>query len=128
MFDLTLPTPVELAFEPVNLCNAKCFCCPYTFLEKDREYRGKRMTPDQIETLITQFAEGVKRYHVPALKATVQPWRYSDPLVCRDLELVFELCERHDLMVVLTTNAVSFSEKKCDLMMRYIANLSLIHI
>ena len=128
MFDLTLPTPVELAFEPVNLCNAKCFCCPYTFLEKDQEYRGKRMQGDQIAQLITQFAQGIKRYQVPKMKASVQPWRYSDPLVCRDLELIFELCKKHDLRVVLTTNAVSFSEKKCDLMMKYIDNLDRINI
>lgn len=128
MFNLTLPTPVELAFEPVNLCNAKCFCCPYTFLEKDKEYRGKRMQDVQIEELITQFAQGVKKYNVPKMKASVQPWRYSDPLVCKDLELVFELCKKNDLRVVLTTNAVSFSEKKCDLMMKYLANLDKINI
>ena len=128
MFNLTLPTPVELAFEPVNLCNAKCFCCPYTFLEKDKEYRGKRMQGVQIEELITQFAQGVKKYNVPKMKASVQPWRYSDPLVCKDLELVFELCKKNDLRVVLTTNAVSFSEKKCDLMMKYLANLDKINI
>jgi len=128
MFDLTIPTPVELAFEPVNLCNAKCFCCPYTFLEKDKEYRGKRMQGKQIEELITQFAQGVKKYNVPKMSASVQPWRYSDPLVCRDLELVFELCKENDLRVVLTTNAVSFSEKKCDLMMKYIDNLDKINI
>lgn len=128
MFNLSMPTPVELAFEPVNLCNAKCFCCPYTFLEKDQEYRGKRMQADQIETLITQFAQGVKKHNVPKMRASVQPWRYSDPLVCRDLELVFELCKKHDLRVVLTTNAVSFSEKKCDIMMKYIDNLDLINI
>ena len=128
MFNLTLPTPVELAFEPVNLCNAKCFCCPYTFLQEDKSYRGKRMQGDQIENLITQFAQGVKKYNVGKMKASVQPWRYSDPLVCKDLELVFELCKKNDLRVVLTTNAVSFSEKKCDLMMKYIDNLDKINI
>tara|TARA_B100002019_G_C21218570_1_gene573360 strand:- start:661 stop:1365 length:705 start_codon:yes stop_codon:yes gene_type:complete len=34
----------------------------------------------------------------------------------------------NDLRVVLTTNAVSFSEKKCDLMMKYIDNLDKINI
>lgn len=82
----------------------------------------------QIEELITQFAQGVKKYNVPKMKASVQPWRYSDPLVCKDLELVFELCKKNDLRVVLTTNAVSFSEKKCDLMMKYLANLDKINI
>jgi hypothetical protein len=128
MFNLTLPTPVELAFEPINLCNARCFCCPYTFLEKDKEYRGRRMSPQQIEELITQFAEGVKKYNVPKMKASVQPWRYSDPLVCRDLDMIFELCQQHDLSVVLTTNAVSFNESKCDLMMKYIDNIGRINI
>lgn len=128
MFDLTLPTPVELAFEPINLCNAKCFCCPYTYLEKDKEYRGKRMTAEQIEMLLSQYAAGVKKHGIPPMKATVQPWRYSDPLVCKDLELVFELCKKHDLLVILTTNAVSFSEAKCDIMMKYIDNLDNIYI
>ena len=82
----------------------------------------------QIEELITQFAQGVKKYNVPKMKASVQPWRYSDPLVCKDLELVFELCKKNDLRVVLTTNTVSFSEKKCDLMMKYLANLDKINI
>ena len=128
MFDLTLPTPVELAFEPINLCNAKCFCCPYTYLEKDKEYRGKRMTAEQIDTLLSQYAAGLKKHGIPPMKATVQPWRYSDPLVCKDLELVFELCKKHDLLVILTTNAVSFSEAKCDVMMKYIDNLDNIYI
>jgi len=128
MFNLSLPTPVELAFEPVNLCNAKCFCCPYTILEKDKEYRGKRMSEEKITTLITQFAEGIKKFKVSNLQASVQPWRYSDPLVCKDLELIFELCRQHNLRIQLTTNAVSFSEKKCDLIMKYIENIGSIHI
>jgi uncharacterized Fe-S cluster-containing radical SAM superfamily protein len=128
MIDQTLPTPVELAFEPVNLCNAKCFCCPYTFLQEDKEYRGQKMSGPQIEELIGQFAAGLEKHKVPKMKATIQPWRYSDPLVCKDLELVFELAEKHDLKVIITTNAVSFSEKKCDIMKRYIKNLANINI
>jgi hypothetical protein len=128
MIDQTLPTPVELAFEPVNLCNAKCFCCPYTFLQEDKEYRGQKMSEAQIGELIGQFAAGLEKHNVPKMKATIQPWRYSDPLVCKDLELVFELAEKHDLKVIITTNAVSFSEKKCDIMKRYIKNLANINI
>ena len=64
MFNLTLPTPVELAFEPINLCNAKCFCCPYTYLEKDKEYRGKRMSEEKIKVLLEDFASGIKRHNI----------------------------------------------------------------
>ena len=64
MPNLTMPTPIELAFEPINLCNARCFCCPYTYLEKDKEYRGKRMSEDQVRTLIHDFADGIKEHNI----------------------------------------------------------------
>ena len=39
-----LPLPMSIAFEPINLCNAKCYCCPYTTLSEDKTYHGKRMS------------------------------------------------------------------------------------
>ena len=39
-----IPIPTFIAFEPINLCNAKCFCCPYTTLSEDKEYHGKKMS------------------------------------------------------------------------------------
>ena len=38
-----LPIPTEIAFEPVNLCNAKCFCCPYSWLGEDKNYTSKKI-------------------------------------------------------------------------------------
>ena len=43
-----IPLPTYIAFEPINLCNAKCYCCPYTTLSEDKNYHGKRMTRDQL--------------------------------------------------------------------------------
>ena len=128
MFNNTLPTPVELAFEPVNLCNAKCFCCPYTFLEKDKEYRGKKMTTEQIGILLDQYAQGLEKFGIDPKKATVSPWRYSDPLVCKDLEMIFEKCHQHGIKIVLTTNAVSFTESKCKMLTKYIETIAQINI
>ena len=128
MFDLTLPTPIELAFEPINLCNAKCFCCPYTYLEKDKEYRGKRMSDERIKSLLEDFADCIKKHNIDPSKTIIKPWRYSDPLVCPSLELIFEICQSHNLKISLTTNAVSFGEKKCDLIEKYIDSIDRIDI
>ena len=128
MFNLTLPTPIELAFEPINLCNAKCFCCPYTYLEKDKEYRGKRMSDERIKSLLEDFADCIKKHNIDPSKTIIKPWRYSDPLVCPSLELIFEICQSHNLKISLTTNAVSFGEKKCDLIEKYIDSIDRIDI
>ena len=37
-----LKFPTELEFEPIQLCNALCFTCPYTLLQENSEYRGKK--------------------------------------------------------------------------------------
>ncbi len=125
---LTIPTPIELAFEPINLCNARCFCCPYTFLEKDKEYRGKRMTEDQVRTLIEQFASGIEEHGIDPNSTVVKPWRYSDPLVNPHMKLVFELCKKHGLKINFTTNAVSFGEAKCNIIQKYIDTINKINI
>tara|TARA_B100000676_G_C17972873_1_gene784357 strand:+ start:18 stop:989 length:972 start_codon:yes stop_codon:yes gene_type:complete len=123
-----MPTPIELAFEPINLCNARCFCCPYTYLEKDKEYRGKRMSEDQVRTLIHDFADGIKEHNINPKYTVVKPWRYSDPLVNPYMELVFDLCQRYNLKVNITTNAVSFTERKCKIIERYINSVNKINI
>lgn len=128
MLDLTIPTPIELAFEPINLCNARCFCCPYTFLEKNKEYRGKRMSEDQVRTLIEEFASGIREHGINPNHTVVKPWRYSDPLVNPHMELVFELCKKHGLKINFTTNAVSFGEAKCKLIQKYIETINKINI
>ena len=128
MPNLTIPTPIELAFEPINLCNARCFCCPYTYLEKDKEYRGKRMSEDQVQTLIDDFASGIKEHNINPKYTVVKPWRYSDPLVNPYMEMVFDLCQRHNLKVNITTNAVSFTERKCKIIKKYIDSVNKINI
>ena len=83
-----LPIPTEIAFEPVNLCNAKCFCCPYSWLGEDKNYTNKKMSHDQINFLMNDFASLLKKHNITPWTAHIQPWRYSDPLVCKDLELI----------------------------------------
>lgn len=114
--------PTELEFEPVQLCNAKCFCCPYTWLQEDREYRGKKMSREQIEALLTDFGETLRRYRYTG-KTTINPFRYSDPLVCKDLDLILETCSRYGLKVQVTTNAVSFNDRAIELLERHIGTL-----
>ncbi len=114
-----LPVPTELSFEPINLCNAKCYCCPYAWLGEDADYRGKKMTPEQIEILIEDFANGLKIHRVQEWNAHIQPWRFSDPLVCPSLELILELADRFKINVIITTNGISFTDKNCRILDKY---------
>ena len=52
-----LKFPTELEFEPIQLCNALCFSCPYTFLQESKEYRGKKMSREYIKMLLEQFGD-----------------------------------------------------------------------
>ena len=56
------------------------------------------------------------------------PWRYSDPLVNPHLGLVLELADKHQLNVSLTTNAVSFGKRQCDLLQKYVHTLTKIFV
>jgi len=122
------PTPVELAFEPIQLCNAACFMCPYTWLSKDKEYRGVKMSREQIKLLIEDYAGLLKKYNASPWTAKITPWRYSDPLVCPDLEYIFELADKHKLMVDITTNGVSFTEKNSKIIQKYLHTIDKIII
>jgi MoaA/NifB/PqqE/SkfB family radical SAM enzyme len=113
-----LPFPTELAFEPVQLCNASCFCCPYSWLKEDDEYRGKAMTRKQIKALLDDFGSVRKRHGYKGI-LTVNPFRFSDPLVCKELELIFELARVHDINVVITTNGAALTPKTIALLNRY---------
>ena len=84
-----LKFPTEMEFEPIQLCNALCFTCPYTFLQEDKNYRGKKMGRDNINILLNDFGNLLKKNSYKG-KAFVNPFRYSDPLVNPDLDLVFE--------------------------------------
>ena len=122
------PIPTELAFEPIQLCNAACFMCPYTWLSKDKEYRGVRMTREQIRALIEDYADLLRKYKAKPWSAEITPWRYSDPLVCPDLEYIFELANEHKMMVNITTNGVSFTEKNCKIIQKYLHTIDKIII
>ena len=114
------PIPTELVFEPINLCNAKCFCCPYSWLGEDKEYRSQKMSHEKIKMLLNDFGDVLKQYRVKPWTAYIQPWRYSDPLVCPDLEMIFELAKKNKVKVILTTNGVSFTEKNCKIIQKYL--------
>ena len=109
-----LKFPTEMEFEPIQLCNALCFTCPYTFLQEDKNYRGKKMGRDNINILLNDFGNLLKKNSYKG-KSFVNPFRYSDPLVNPDLDLVFENAKKFDFKVRITTNGVSFTESKSKL-------------
>lgn len=123
-----IPIPLIIAFEPINLCNAKCYCCPYTRLSEDASYHGKRMTKENIGNLLNEYGALLKKYKVKPFKATIFPWRYSDPLVQPDLDYIMELADKHQIKVMLTTNAVSFTKKQCDIIQKYLHLIETIHV
>ena len=123
-----IPLPVSIAFEPINLCNAKCFCCPYTTLSEDKTYRGVRMTREQIGQLLDEYGSLIKKYNVKDYSCSILPWRYSDPLVQPELEYVMSLCDKYKITVGLVTNGVSFTKKQCDILQKYKHLLGNIHM
>lgn len=123
-----LPLPTFIAFEPINLCNAKCYCCPYTTLSEDKTYHGKRMTKEQLKTLLDDYGSLIKKYNVDDYACGINPWRYSDPLVQPDLEYIMKLCDQYKIKVGITTNGVSFTKKQCDILKQYEHLLGSIHM
>lgn len=113
------PQPSDMEFEPIQLCNAKCSMCPYTELSQDSDYLGVRMPREKIVELLEGFAEASGSMKADA-PIKINPFRYSDPLVCPDLDIILETAERLNLLVSLTTNGVSFTDAKCELLERYI--------
>lgn len=113
-----LKFPTELEFEPVTLCNARCFTCPYTKLSQDKSYYTK-MSSKNIEILLEDFGSLARerfRYQGVLL---LNPFRFSDPLICKDLELIFQLSRKYKISVQIITNAVSFNEKNISLLEEY---------
>ena len=121
-----LDFPTKLQFEPIQLCNAACFCCPYSWLKDDKEYLGKRMPRDKIINLIQQFGQPILDNNYQG--AYLNPFRYSDPLVCKDLELIFEECVKYNIKVQITTNAVSLTPVNIDLLERYVEHIYMLNI
>ena len=123
-----IPLPTYIAFEPINLCNAKCYCCPYTTLSEDKNYHGKRMTRDQLGQLLHDYGNLIRKYKVKDYACGVSPWRYSDPLVQPDLEYIMSLCDKYKIKIGITTNGVSFTKKQCDILSKYEHLLGSIHM
>ena len=123
-----IPLPTSIAFEPINLCNAKCYCCPYTTLSEDKAYHGKQMTQEQIGTLLHDYGALIKKYQVKDYTCAISPWRYSDPLVQPNLEYIMELCDQYKIKIGLCTNGVSFTKKQCEILNKYIHLIGNIHM
>ena len=122
------PVPLALAFEPINLCNARCFCCPYTEFADDKSFIKQKMSKEQVTIMIEDWVAQLDKHNVSHENAAVLPWRYSDPLVNPHLETVLELADKHELRVGLTTNAISFKKRQCDLLQKYIHTLNKIFV
>ena len=113
------PIPVCLAFEPINLCNAKCFCCPYTEFAADKTFTSQKMSVEQITQLIDDWGNLLRKHNIKPWSVSILPWRYSDPLLNPHLDTVLQLADKHKIRVSLTTNAISFGKRQCDLLQKY---------
>lgn len=113
-----LKFPTELAFEPIQLCNAACFCCPYSWLQDDSDYRGKTMPKEHIEQLLRDFCSPRKKYGFDGA-LVVSPFRFSDPLLCKDLEFILQLAEELDFFVQITTNGMALTKRVCHILEKY---------
>ena len=107
---MRLPFPTNLAFEPIQVCNAACVCCPYSWLKDDPKYFGVSMSEENITKLLNQFGSCREQYHYDG-KLKVYPFRFSDPLVCKDLELILDLCRTNKMNCQITTNAFISSKR-----------------
>jgi len=117
------PIPTSLMFEPINLCNAKCFSCPYTEYSMDKTFTSQKMSVEQTTQLMDDWASLLKKYNIKPWSVSVCPYRYSDPLVNPHLETILQLADKHKIRVSLTTNAISFGERQCNLLQKYIHTL-----
>ena len=86
------------------------------------------MPHEKNKFLLNDFASLLKKYKVKPWTAYIQPWRYSDPLVCPDLEMIFELADKNQIEVILTTNGVSFTERNCKIIQKYLHTVRQINI
>lgn len=116
---IRLNFPTDLEFEPMQVCNAKCFCCPYTLLSKKSDYTKKRMSRTQIEGILISFKNNLLRYNYHGV-ATIYPYRYSDPLIFPDLDLVLNYSSENNLKVQITTNAVGFNSRTIALLEKFL--------
>ena len=100
-----------------------------SLVKKKGKIRIKRIHKgEQIKILIEEYAGLCKKYNVKPWSTSITPWRYSDPLVCPDLEYIFELADKYKFMVEMTTNGVSFTERNCKIIQKYLHTIDQITI
>jgi hypothetical protein len=110
--------PTSMAFEPIQVCNANCYCCPYTWLSKNKEYTKQKMNNEQIINLIDIFGSIRKKFNYQG-PLRISPYRYSDPLACKNLDLILKQSKKYNLLVSITTNAVSLNYTNIKLLKKY---------
>ena len=104
------PFPTLLQFEPIQLCNAQCFCCPYPQLATDKSYTQQRMSEAKMEALLDDFG-GIRTRHNYEGKLRLHPFRYSDPSLLTDsLELILKKAKQHKLAIGFTTNGQNLTD------------------
>ena len=113
-----LKYPTSLCFEPIQLCNAQCSMCPYSILQHEEGYRGKAMSVENVENILDQFGYLIKKYNFEK-EAVVLPYRYSDPLITKHLELIFKKAKEYNYKVQITTNAVSLKRERLEILDKY---------
>jgi len=113
-----LKYPTSICFEPIQLCNAQCTMCPYSTLQNESGYRGKTMSLEKINNILDQFGNLIKKYKFQK-DALVVPYRYSDPLITKNLENIFLKAKEHNFKVQITTNAVSLKKDKVEILNKY---------
>jgi MoaA/NifB/PqqE/SkfB family radical SAM enzyme len=86
------------------------------------------MSKENLSQLIEEYGSLLQKYKVKKWAATIFPWRYSDPLVQPELEHIMALADKHKIKVMLTTNAVSFNKKQCDIIEKYKHLIETIHV
>ena len=105
------PIPTSLMFEPINLCNAKCFSCPYTEYSMDKTFTSQKMSVEQTTQLMDDWASLLKKYNIKPWSVSVCPYRYSDPLVNPHLETILQLADKHKIRVIFSNELLIFSTK-----------------
>ena len=116
--------PTEIEFEPLQVCNASCFSCPYDWLKEEPGYTKKRMSEKEIDILLNKFGENLRVRYKYNGSGLITPFRYSDPLITPHIELILNIAKKYNLKVQITTNARSFNKKKTMIFDKYLEQLN----
>ena len=80
------------------------------------------MPREKIVRLLKVFGDLLKSHNYKG-RAVVNPFRFSDPLIFKDLDVVFKYADLYNFKVRITTNAVSFNDRNEKLLNENIHNL-----